>query len=64
MYIINSLARIIREKNVSMEIKERVKEQYTPANTDVWMRDLDRNKAQQSRVCGVERSYLRGARGL
>ena len=40
---IGSLARIMREKNVSMDV-EIVKELYSPANTDIWIKDLDIKK--------------------
>ena len=39
--VIGSLARIIRVRNVCMEVKRGFKEQYSPANTEVWITDLD-----------------------
>ena len=35
------------------------KEQYSPSKIDIRIRDLDMNRAQQSRVHAVEISYLR-----
>ena len=49
--VLRSLARIMRERNVSMDVKK-LKEQYSPVNigseTCIW------NKAWHSRVCTVE----------
>ena len=39
--------------------KERFKEQYSLANIDRWIRDL--NRAQQSRMSDAKMSYLKGA---
>ena len=40
--VIGSFARIMRERNVSMEVKRgRFKAHYFPSKTDVWIRDLD-----------------------
>ena len=40
------------------------KEWYSSANTDIWFRNLEWNRAQQSRVHAVEMSYLKGACGV
>ncbi len=40
--------------------KERVKEQYSPASTDVWIRP-GRGIGDNNQVCTVEISYLKGA---
>ncbi len=38
--VIRSHASVMKGRNVSMEV-ERFKEKYSPANTDVWIRDLE-----------------------
>ena len=51
--VIGSFVGIMRRKTVSMEEK-RVEEQYSPANTDIWIRDLDMEyyTAVKSAWCG------------
>ena len=41
--------------------KERLRKQYSYADIDVWIRDLDMDRAQQSKTRGVEIRYLRVA---
>ncbi len=62
--VIGSLARVMKGRNVSMEVKRGLKNSILlPTLTygsETWMW----NMAQQSRVCAVEMSYLRGVCGV
>ena len=51
--VIGSLARVMRKKCVH-EGKESFKEQYSPANIDIWIRDLtlEYGTALKSVCCG------------
>ena len=63
-YVIEPLARIMRERNVSIEVMSWLRNNILlptltyESETWIW------NRAQQSGVCGVEMSYLRGTCGV
>ncbi len=62
--VIGSLARVMKERSVSMEVKRGIRNSILlPTLTygsETWMW----NRVQQSRVCAVEMSYPRGACGV
>lgn len=59
--VIGSLARVMRGRNVSMEVKRGLRNSILlptlTCGSETWTWD----RAQQLRVCAVEMSYLRGA---
>ena len=61
--VIGSFARVMRGRNVSMEVKRSLRNSILPTLTygsETWTW----NRAQQSTVCAVEMSYLRGVCGV
>ncbi len=58
--VIGSLARIMKVRNVSLEVKRGLRNRVLLYGSETWTW----NRAQQSRVCAVEMSYLRGACGV
>ncbi len=62
--VIGSLARVIKGRKVSMEVKRGLRNSI-PLPTLTYGSDTRTwNRAQQSRVCAVGMSYLRGACGV
>ncbi len=62
--IIGSLARVMRGRNVSMEVKRGLRNSLLLPTLTYGSETWTWNRAQQSRVCAVEMSYLRGACGV
>ena len=62
--VIESLARIMRGKNVSMEVKRELKKSILLPTLTYRAKTRRRNRTQQSRVRVVEMSYQRGACGV
>ncbi len=64
MSVTGSLARVMKGRNVSSEVKRGLSNSILlptlTCGSETWMW----NRAQQSRVCAVEMSYLRGACGV
>ena len=58
--VIGSLTRIMRGRNVSMEIKRGIRNNILLPTLKYGSETWTWNRAQQSRVCGVEINYLRG----
>ncbi len=58
------IARVMRRRNVSMEVKRALRNNILLPTLTYGSETWTMNRAQQSRVCAVEMSYLRGACGV
>lgn len=52
--VVGALTRVIKEKNVFMEVKRHLKN-FFPTNTAIWIRDVDVNISYLSGACGILR---------
>ncbi len=63
-WVIGSLARVMRGRNVSMEVKRGLRNSILLPTLMYGSETWTWNRVQQSRVCAVEMSYLTGACGV
>ncbi len=62
--VIGSLARVMKRRSVSMKVKRALRNSILLPTLTYGSETWTWNRAQQSRVCAVEMSYLRGACGV
>ncbi len=62
--VVGSLTRVMKGRNVSMNVKRGLRNSILLPTLTHGLDNWTWNGAQQSRVCAVEMSYLRGACGV